>query len=859
MNSLFPFFSRAWVSLSVMVVCILCAPAGHALPNADIVFVGQVPNPTDFTTANSTFGNHLASIESIVRGGDLFIRYRNGTLKNLTRQAGFGNAGFQGANAIAVRDPSVSWDGSKVIFSMVVGAPAEQYQVASYRWQLYEITGLGASQTPVITKVPRQPEGFNNINPVYGSDDTIFFTTDRPRNGASHLYPQRDEYESAPTVSGLWNLNPQTGELRLLDHAPSGVFEPIVDSFGRIIYTRWDHLQRDQQADATTAFGAFTFSSEEASASRSEIIQEIFPEPRVQSLITDGRTNAHSFNHFFPWQINQDGTGHETLNHIGRHELHGYFDRSFNDDDNLQEQLDTDLAAHQREILNFFHIAEDPVTPGRYFGIDAPEFTTHAAGQVVRLDGPPTLNPDLMPLTYVTDRSTANTDASNLFPQHSGLYRDPLPVSDGSLVAAHTTSKLPDDNIGTEATPVSRYSFRLKTLTQSGASWQPNETLTSGINVSITYYTPDILASYSGPLWELQPVELAARARPSAQSGGVPLPEQAVFSQAGVDLAQFQTSLAQRDLALIVMRDVTTRDRADLQQPFNLRVLNGIAQTLKLPGKIYDISFLQLFQGDQIRGYGGTADPDAGRRVLAHLMHDGMNANPSIVGAPQSSVRVASDGSVAAIVPARRALTWQLTNANGSPVVRERYWLTFQPGEIRVCASCHGVNSADQTNQQSPTNQPQALAALLEYLKQNPLPDSGESPPDPTTPTSYTITARGPRSGGLKAGRSAVITASVNQAGGKDVVNVNLTVNGRRCSQSIGSITLSSTGTGSIRGKAPAIGRRKLDLIFSASQSGVSVAQAEAPLSNPRGRSRRVSKLSRKDQRLVCEQFSRFR
>ena len=40
----------------------------------------------------------------------------------------------------------------------------------------------------------------------------------------------------------------------------------------------------------------------------------------------------------------------------------------------------------------------------------------------------------------------------------------------------------------------------------------------------------------------------------------------------------------------------------------------------------------------------------------------------------------------------------------GTGVVRERYWLSFQPGEIRVCTSCHGLNSKDQAGQSTPTN-----------------------------------------------------------------------------------------------------------------------------------------------------------
>ena len=47
-----------------------------------------------------------------------------------------------------------------------------------------------------------------------------------------------------------------------------------------------------------------------------------------------------------------------------------------------------------------------------------------------------------------------------------------------------------------------------------------------------------------------------------------------------------------------------------------------------------------------------------------------------------------------------------------------RYWLTFQPGEIRVCASCHGLNSEDQTGSLAPTNPPEALRTLLQFWQE---------------------------------------------------------------------------------------------------------------------------------------------
>ena len=44
---------------------------------------------------------------------------------------------------------------------------------------------------------------------------------------------------------------------------------------------------------------------------------------------------------------------------------------------------------------------------------------------------------------------------------------------------------------------------------------------------------------------------------------------------------------------------------------------------------------------------------------------------------PSGAVRIALDGSFSAVVPARRALSWQLTDPQHKPVVRERYWVTF--------------------------------------------------------------------------------------------------------------------------------------------------------------------------------------
>jgi hypothetical protein len=703
---------------------LLFAVAAAAIQLANpILFVTQVPLPADFAAVASTFGNQTPTVESAPRGGDLWIRYPDGTMKNLTRAAGFGGSGMQGPNAIAVREPSVHWSGTKALFSMVTGATTRQYVYLDYAWQIYEITGLGENETPVIHKIANQPSGYNNISPFYGTDDRILFTSDRPRGGEAHLYPQLDEYEEAATVTGLWSLDPVAGDLRMLNHTPSGLFSPSIDSYGRVIFTRWDHLQRDQQADTDALeggqYGTFDYADESEGAARSTQRVEVFPEPRSArtDLLAGTNLRGNSINHFFPWEINEDGTSEETINHIGRHELHDYFDKSITGDTGLSEFIGVNSGrTNTNPIENLLQLHEDPAHRGVYYAVDAPEFYTHAAGQVVRFNADPALTADKMAITYITPRSTQNVPSDTPADDASGHYRDPLPLADGTLMAVHSSEMRADHNEGTRPAPKSRYNFRIRALVPQNGVFVPGELLTPGIQGSVSYWDPDELVTWSGEMWELNPVEVRARPRPTSRTTPLEEPEAKIFRDEHVDPAAFKASLAARNLALIVSRNVTSRDAADKQQPYNLHVAGSSTQKVTGSGTVYDIAHMQLFQADQLRGVGGTATPHVGRRVLARAMHDPAAQNPPTNG-PAASVQIASDGSVAALVPAHRAMSWQLTDGAGTPVVRERYWLTFQPGEVRVCSACHGVNAHDQLGAVAPQNSPEALRAMLRFWK----------------------------------------------------------------------------------------------------------------------------------------------
>ncbi len=725
MKNLFILFILSLYSLDLV---------AQTLPNP-IIFCTQVPFPQGFATSLDAFGNHQASTFSAPRGGDLYIRYTDGSLKNLTQTAGFGQNGFQGATAIAVRDPSVHWSGKKALFSMAIGSATVRYQVQNYTWKLYEITGLGQNETPVITLVPNQPVGYNNVQPIYGTDDRIIFTSDMPRGGLAHLYPQHDEYESSPIVSGIWRLDPKAcsvaSGLEMLTHSPSGDFTPSIDNAGRLIFTRWDHLQRDQQADGdimyNAGYGTFNYADESQNAVKSSISpdNEIFPEPRnvrtdLLSLPQWANTNPQGFNVFNPWMMNEDGTEMEMLNHLGRHDMGNYMTQNFPLDPNLHDFYS---PISPTPIRSMFHIKESLVTPGLYYGIEAPEFGTHGAGMVVTVNAPPGMHPERITFTYVTHPET-RTQTAIPTANHSGFYRNPTPLSNGQVLAVHSNFTDVDANIGS-ITPLSKYDFRIRLLVLVGSYFKGNTTAITGAGItkSVNWWSPDVAYSYSGVLWETYPVEVRARALPTTTTlnqENVAPSEQALFTAAGVDLYDFRKFLIRNNLSVLAIRDVTSRDDQDTQQPFNLKVAGTNHQTINPvhPTGIYDVKHLQFLQNDFLRGIGGINTPKAGRRGIAQLLHDptAMTYNPPTTGS-QGSANIHPDGSVAMIVPAKRALTWQLTDANNKGIVRERLWISTKAGEVRTCTSCHGESTLNQAGLTSPTNAPQALTTLLNHVK----------------------------------------------------------------------------------------------------------------------------------------------
>jgi len=753
-----------------------------------IVFVTQPPIPRElngtvsntFLSVVTVFGNQQADTAHAARGGDLWLMLTHTNLVNLTQRAGFGTNGLQHGVGIAVRDPAVHWSGKKVLFSMVVGAPTNSTDPTKFFWQLYELTNLDAvianpGTNPVIVKISNQPTNCNNVTPCYATDGRIIFMSDRPYLGQ---FAALDEYKGQPTITGTYSLDPSTGDLKMLEHTPSGAFNPFIDSSGRLILTRWDHLSQDPLAandrigvsyGGPSTNGAFNFLSEsQFSPSENTNILETFPEPRKfdTSYTTQLGVNGQDFNLFFPWAVDQDGGNEEVVNHVGRHELffptvNSPFFQSFTGDTNLFTVTNLTLrlasgvvSANTNNLVGMFQITEDPRTNGLFWGVQAGDISpfggTHSSGQIVTLTAGPNLNPDNMVVNFITSPAAAGG------PSVLGMFRNPLPMSDGTLVAAFSDSANSiagyDVNIGTPTLPVSKYHFRLITVTNGNPYWVTNQFLTGGIQNTSIFWEGNILVTNISTLWELQPVEVRARNIPVAAKSGVASVEQQVFAEEGVDLPTFQADLAARGVALCVSRNVTARDNADKEQPYNLRVPGG-SNSIANSGKVYDITHLQFFQADYLRGYtnGPGGLPMPGRRILAVPMHALTNFNyaSSHTNVPLGGTQLMPDGSQATFIPANRAVTWQLTGTNSNDsVVKERYWISFRPGEIRTCANCHGINTVDQMGRPAPTNAPLALRQLLRLWKTN-------------SASAYSLTvSNGTGSGHFGAGTILTLTAS---------------------------------------------------------------------------------------------------
>ncbi len=192
-------------------------------------------------------------------------------------------------------------------------------------------------------------------------------------------------------------------------------------------------------------------------------------------------------------------------------------------------------------------LAEDPATPGRYFGIDCIEKrNTWRRGRSSPSRARRHSDAQDMFVNYITDRSTAFylPEGGTANATYTGHYRNPLPLSDGTLLCVHSDENRVDINSGTYSNPVSRYAFRIKTLkVRTGSTLMADLPVTTGISKTVSFWSDSGLVNFSGTMWELDPVEVKSKPIPSHRVSHIGPPELQVMSEEGVDTTLFEIIL----------------------------------------------------------------------------------------------------------------------------------------------------------------------------------------------------------------------------------------------------------------------------------------------------------------------------
>lgn len=183
-----------------------------------IVFVQQAPLDYQFATASDIFGNFQGYYppEDQPVGGGLVRLDPDGTLAPLTN---WSNA--------AVRDPEISFDAARVIFSMKIGGFG--------RWQIWEMNVDGTGERRISGS-----DQWNDLDPAYLPDGRIVFTTDR--NGWA------DGYENLPSAQ-IAVMNGDGTGVRVLKQHMAGQFNPLLGADGMLYFSQWDFHDRRGSID----------------------------------------------------------------------------------------------------------------------------------------------------------------------------------------------------------------------------------------------------------------------------------------------------------------------------------------------------------------------------------------------------------------------------------------------------------------------------------------------------------------------------------------------------------------------------------------------------------------------------------
>ncbi len=154
-----------------------------------------------------------------------------------------------------IRDPDVSWDGKKILFSMRRHFTKDDFHLYQYNIETKDLRQLTYGK------------GFADIEPVYLPNGDIMFTSTRCVQITDCWWTE---------VSNFFMIDSEGRAMRRVSFDQVSVNYPKVLNDGRVIYTRWDYNDRGQ----------------------------IFPQPMfVMNSDATGQTEYYGNNSWFPTSI----------------------------------------------------------------------------------------------------------------------------------------------------------------------------------------------------------------------------------------------------------------------------------------------------------------------------------------------------------------------------------------------------------------------------------------------------------------------------------------------------------------------------------------------------------------------------
>ncbi len=222
-------WSRAGAALAAACLASCLEPADQILERYGEGRIVFVKDPSVGGDANRDIAM-AANPDEFHLGTDLMLLSPvspTGKLINLTAQ--WTRAAENPADWGAAQDPEASFDGQRILFSMRVARTSTN---RNQHWGLYEMNADGTDLVRLTL-----PDTGDDFDPAYIDSTHIVFASTRRQIV--------DEYERrvAPQLfTGVKGADGRLDSIRQITFNQSHDQNPFVQSSGKIIFTRWDHL-----------------------------------------------------------------------------------------------------------------------------------------------------------------------------------------------------------------------------------------------------------------------------------------------------------------------------------------------------------------------------------------------------------------------------------------------------------------------------------------------------------------------------------------------------------------------------------------------------------------------------------------